>query len=129
MARSICFGGLGEQRSAAMAPRLNWVNRVTLASARTSDHHPIPMQPTRRGPPLPTFTLRACKEACKPYFVPNILSPSVGRFRSTPMNGHRQSIPACRVGANTLNRCAIARGGGGAAHRYGSTRGEMVSSV
>src|SRR5216684_5941133 len=28
-----------------------------MASARTSDHHPIPMQPTRRGPALTTFSL------------------------------------------------------------------------
>jgi hypothetical protein len=40
MARSIGFGGLGEQLSAAMAPRLNWVNRVTLAVGR-----PLPVYP------------------------------------------------------------------------------------
>src|SRR5713226_2923578 len=28
-----------------------------MASARTSDHHPIPMQATRRGPALTTFAL------------------------------------------------------------------------
>src|SRR5450755_2872250 len=33
------------------------------------------------------------------------------------------------LSAKALNRCAIARGGGRGAHQYGSTRGEMVSSV
>jgi hypothetical protein len=42
---------------------------------------------------------------------------------------HRQPAPACPFGAIALNRYAIARGGGRGAHQYGSTRGEMVSSV
>src|SRR6266851_5140216 len=49
--------------------------------------------------------------------------------RLTLRSRHRQPAPACPFGAKALNRCAIARGGGRGAHRYGSTRGEMVSSV
>ena len=54
---------------------------------------------------------------------------ALAHFRSTPNNGPRQASPACLKSANALNRCAIARGGGRGAHQYGSTRGEMVSSV
>jgi hypothetical protein len=50
-------------------------------------------------------------------------------FRYAPNNGHSAVTTACPFRANALNRCAIARGGGRGAHQYGSTRGEMVSSV
>jgi hypothetical protein len=50
-------------------------------------------------------------------------------FRSTFNTGPGRNSRAGPFGARALNRCAIARGGGGGAHRYGTTRGEMVSSV
>src|SRR5713226_6985223 len=50
-------------------------------------------------------------------------------FRFAHKLGHRSTHSTCLKRAKALNRCAIARGGGRGAHQYGSTRGEMVSSV
>src|ERR1035437_5083470 len=57
------------------------------------------------------------------------VSPFARHVRSTLESRHRQAASACPFRAMALNRCAIARGGGRGAHQYGSTRGEMVSSV
>ena len=46
-----------------------------------------------------------------------------------PNSGVRADIPGPPLWANARNRCAIARGGRGGAHRYGSTRGGIVGSV
>jgi hypothetical protein len=55
--------------------------------------------------------------------------PGISEVCFAPMNGHRETPLPSPKSAIALNRCAIARGGGRGAHRYGSTRGEMVSSV
>src|ERR1700754_2620881 len=85
-----------------------------MASARTSDHHPIPMQATRRGPALTTFVLpRALLFPAQPDRLD-------GRFCNAQI-----SLPVAAADADTADAFAVSRHGhtalhGGPSFRSGS---------
>src|SRR5450631_4009519 len=80
-----------------------------MASARTSDHHPIPMQPTRRGVVLTTFSLPSTWVAgCAPVWseTTRLLLPT-GTNRLDGRLGYAQiRLPVTAADANPANTFA-----------------------
>src|SRR5713226_3031359 len=95
-----------------------------MASARTSDHHPIPMQATRRGPALTTFALPQADRSCGlvPDEATRLLFPAHPDRLDSRLGDAQISFPVAAAHADTANTLAVNQHGHATFHGRPSLR-------